>query len=222
MKTFAEKNWGDCSKAVAYSLNFTQMCYGYDNVFWGDYFSSICPHYDDMSIQKLDYECPKSGFSKKDYYILDICQYAVSEKLKADLIKFGISEEIFRPVYTKKHDIVLGWQINPITILPPTYEYNGFKKICVCLECGYYEYESITDLEELKLYNGCSYPDYISKEALDVLDSVSIASTSDKLSVYISLKLYNYLIEKYPRIECRPVFIGNLVDNPEYKRIHGI
>lgn len=220
MKTFADKCFGDCSKSVAYSLNFTQMCYGYDNIFWGDYFDSICPHSEDLSIQKLDYECPKSGFSKKDYYILDICQYGVSEKLKSELIEFGIAKENFRPIYTKKHDVLLGWQITPIQTLPPTYMINGFKKICVCSECEYYEYESGIGLDEFHLYNDCGYPDFITEEALEVLNSVSLASTSDKLSVYISLNLYNYLIEKYPRMECRPVFLGRLEDDPEYKKYH--
>ena len=35
----------------------------------------------------------------------------------------------------------------------------------------------------------------------------------------ISLELYNYLIEKYPRLECRPVFLGNVKDDPEFKKI---
>ena len=38
-------------------------------------------------------------------------------------------------------------------------------------------------------------------------------------TVIISLELYNYLIEKYPRLECRPVFLGNVKDDPEYKKI---
>ena len=29
MKTYAEKKWGDCSKAVAYQFNFVKLVYGY-------------------------------------------------------------------------------------------------------------------------------------------------------------------------------------------------
>lgn len=29
MKTFAEKTWGDCSKAVAYQFNFVKLVYRY-------------------------------------------------------------------------------------------------------------------------------------------------------------------------------------------------
>ena len=38
-----------------------------------------------------------------------------------------------------------------------------------------------------------------------------------------SLEIYNYLIEKYPRLECRPVFLGNVKDDdPEYKRLKAL
>lgn len=211
MKTFAEKTWGDaCKRAVAYSLNFVQMCYGYGSDGHETYFESVCSHKEDYSIQVKDFEYPKGGFSKKDYYVLDWLEYGVSEQLKTDLLKYGITEENFRPIYTRKHDVILGWQISPQTILSPTYQVNGQNKICCCSECEYYIYEHKDEIPVFEINDGFGPPYFITQEALDVLNEVSIALTDDKLSVYISQSLYEYLLQKYPRIECCPVLLGNI------------
>lgn len=36
--TYAEKKWGDCSKAVAYQFNFVKLVYGYPTDCYDDYF----------------------------------------------------------------------------------------------------------------------------------------------------------------------------------------
>lgn len=41
-------------------------------------------------------------------------------------------------------------------------------------------------------------------------------------TVIISLELYDYLIKKYPRLECRPVFIGNIKQDKEYIRVNNL
>ena len=114
--TFAEKTWGDCKNAVAYQLNFIQLCYGYDSDCYNDYFN-ICPHCGHAVSQKKDYEYPKSGFSKKDYYLLDTYDCGVSCELMEYMLSFGIIRGNFRPVFTRNHNILLGYQITPIHTL---------------------------------------------------------------------------------------------------------
>ena len=220
MKTFAEKNWGDCSKAVAYELNFVQMCYGYPTVALAEYYKSICPHVDDLSIQCRDLEYPKSGYSKKDYYQLDSYDMAVSDNLKTDMMRFGIPEEVFRPVYNKKHDIILGWQITPRNILPPIWQLNGEREIIMCEICNYRTYEVLDEINYFDAYDGMGYPVYISREVLEQMEDIN--ATTETGSVIISLDLYNYLIEKYPRLECRPVFLGQIEEDKEYLRINTV
>ena len=40
--TYAEKKWGDCSKAVAYQFNFVKLVYGYPTDRYIDYYY-LCP-----------------------------------------------------------------------------------------------------------------------------------------------------------------------------------
>lgn len=221
MKTFAEKNWHNCENAVAYSLNFVQMCYGYGSDSIDQYVRSSCKYCENDSIQFRDFEYPKGQFSKKDYFILDSSDYAVSDALKQYMIDYGVDKKVFRPIYTRKHDIILGWQIAPRCILPDTFEINGFTKKIICNKCNYSRYTLLSRFSSLRVYNGLGYPDFINQEALNVLNKNKIAITSDKLSVYISLDLYNHLLEEYPRIECRPVFLGEIKNDPEYKRTQG-
>lgn len=220
MLTFAEKYWGDCSKAVAYTLNFVQMSYASDSFTWTDYFDSVCPHYEDLSIQIKNFEFPKHSFSKKDYYQLQVGGYGVSQKLMEDMIAFGVEKENFKPIYySRDHHTILGYSISPIRTLPPICEQNLYKKRCVCKQCQFYIYDIIDSKSDWDAYNGVGYPDYFSQEALDSLDM--IARKTESNDVIISLELYNYLIEKYPRLECRPVFLGNLkTDDREYLRLH--
>ncbi|MGN1442948.1 MAG: hypothetical protein ACI4XE_03775 [Acutalibacteraceae bacterium] len=218
MKTYAEKNWGDCSKAVAYSLNFVQLCYAYESDCYADYFElcSSCGH----EIRQIKpYEYPKSGFSKKDYFLLDTYEYGVSDKLKADMIAFGVPSEIFKPVYTRKHDIILGWYLAPETTLPEVYKLNCMSKNVICRDCGYtlYEYDESACTNEV--YGGLGYPFYIDEKALSALDSIAKTTEYGNRDVLISLDLYNFLIEKYPRLECRPVFLGNIRNDPEFLRV---
>ncbi|MBQ6569312.1 MAG: hypothetical protein IJL87_03555 [Clostridia bacterium] len=218
--TYAEKHWGDCSKAVAYALNFVQMCYMSSSACMGDFYASKCPHRGDWSIQIKDFVYPKSGFSKKDYYFLDTNDYGVSEKLMNDFIKFGVERENFRPIrYSMDNNIILGYSVCPINTLPKIYHLNSAIKKERCLECQLYSYEMTDDSMCLEAYNGLAYPIYISEQALSKIGYISKTVEFDE--VIISLELYNYLIKKYPRLECRPVFLGNVrTDDREFLRLH--
>ncbi len=213
MSTYAEKNWGDCSEAVAYSLNFVQMCYV--SGAWGRFYDIDCDECE-HDIQVKSFEYPKGSFSKKDYYILDMLVYGVSEKLKNDIITFGISEDLFRPIYTKKHDVVLGYQIVPKNILPLTYKENGMYEYSKCKKCGNVQYERYNELAFMKVYNDMDFPVYINQDALRKLEHINALGEYPENSVIISLDLYNYLIKKYPRLECRPVYVGSVYEDKEY------
>lgn len=219
MKTYAEKNWGDCSKAVAYSLNFVQLCYAYGNDRYADYFE-LCPKCGHEIRQRKPYEYPKSGFSKKDYFLLDTYEYGVSGKLKADMLDFGVLPEIFKPVYTRKHDMILGWYLVPGTALPEVYKFNCMNKRVVCRDCGYTQYEYDESACSNEVYGGIGYPLYIDEKALSALGDIAKTTENGSCDVLISLGLYNFLIAKYPRLECRPVFLGDIRNDPEFLRVN--
>ncbi|MGN0486577.1 MAG: hypothetical protein ACI4GB_05020 [Acutalibacteraceae bacterium] len=143
----------------------------------------------------------------------------MSEKLKQDMISFGISENIFRPIYSSRGNLVLGYQIIPLNILPPTYKENGMSEIYCCKQCGRKIYEVKDDLYCTEAYDGLGYPTYITQEVLNKMQDVNgLYENND--NVIISLNLYNHLIEKYPKLECRPVFLGSVYDDDEYIRLH--
>ena len=213
MSTYAEKNWGDCSEAVAYSLNFVQMCYISGD--FSRFFNVVCDECE-HNVQVKSFEYSKGNFSKKDYYILDMLVYGVSEKLKNDMVAFGISEDLFKPIYTKKHDVILGYQIVPKNILPLTYKENGMYEYSRCKKCGKIQYELYDKIAFMKVYHDLGFPVYINQSAFDAMEDVNALGERPGNDVIISLDLYNYLIEKYPRLECRPVLLGSVYEDKEY------
>ena len=217
MKTYAEKIWGDCSKAVAYNLNFVQMCYSPGNVPRSEFYTIVCDACK-METQSKDFEYRKSDFSKKDYFILDNCCYGVSEKLKEDMISFGLKESNFRPIYTRKHDAVLGYQLVTDNVLPDVTEVNGKYMLSECAVCHHKCYELYDELLSPEAYNGLGYPVFLTQEAADRLQSINCLY-EDRDEIIISLDLYNFLIEKYPHLECRPVFTGTVYSDREYLRL---
>ncbi len=219
--TYAEKHWGNCDNAVAYQLNFVQLCYGYDSDMYNDYYK-LCEKCCYAETQKRDYEYPKGGFSKKDYYLLDTYDSGVSQEMMEDIIAFGVAKENFRPIFTRKHDIVLGYQLTPVYTLSPISEFNGYKKKLKCKNCGRCEYDyKYGETDTNSVYNRIGFPVYISDAVLKEVEEYHLAKTLEyKESVIISLELYNYLLKKYPRIECRPVFLGDVTNDPEFLRLH--
>ncbi len=185
---------------------------------WSRFYDITCDECE-HDVQSKPFEYSKATFSKKDYYILDMLVYGVSEKLKNDMLSFGISEDVFRPIYTKKHDIILGYQIVPKNILPLTYKENGMYEFTKCKKCGRIQYELYDEIAFMKVYNDLGFPVYITQDALDTMEDINGLGERPENDIIISLDLYNYLIEKYPRLECRPVYIGNVYEDKEYLRI---
>lgn len=217
MKTYAEKNWGDCSKAVAYSLNFVQMCYSPGNVPRSEFFKIVCDTCR-REEQYKDFEYRKSDFSKKDYFILDYLCYGVSEELKDDMIAFGLNESNFRPIYKRNSDVVLGYQIVADNILPDMIGINGKYKFSECDVCNHKRYELQDELQATEAYGGLGYPVYLTEEAYKEIQHINCLY-EDHDDIIISCSLYDFLIKKYPRMECRPVFIGTVYEDREYLRL---
>ena len=215
--TYAEKHWGDCSNAVAYSLNFVQICYLADDKGFSDFFTSSCDLCERFDIQMKNLQYPKSRFSKKDYFYLDIGYYGVSANLYNDMIEFGVSDENFKPIYNTNKTLVLGYQIMPINILPPIFDNNYMTEVDVCNKCGSKIYEYLDDANNDIAYERLGYPIYINEETLESVKSLN--GTFEKTDTIISLELYEYLIKKYPKLECRPVFVGDLKQDKEYIKL---
>lgn len=206
MKTYAQKQWGDCSAAVAYSLNFVQMCYMSDCADLNEFYNEPCP-YCEKKVQNNDFVYSKSRFSKKDYFILDTYDYGVSETLKNDMVFYGVSDDNFRPIFSSKDRCVLGYQITPNIVLPSLTNENGYQEISHCKICGNKNYELQDEIYYFSAYKRLGYPEYINNEALIILNEYHIAKTAEIGNVFISIELYNALIKKYPRLECPPYFL---------------
>ncbi len=193
--TFAQKNWGDCSKAVAYELNFVQQCDGYENETYYDYFAEDC----DCGLkthQIKNLQSPKDGFSKKDYFELAIGGFGVSEKLKNNLVSYGIDESFFSPVTTKVNTL-LGYQLVPKTYLPHIYGLNDTRVIYTCPKCGeqkfevmYYGGDYDIDSEfDNRAYNGMGYPTYICEDSLKIINEEKIVKTREFIGAYRLMSL---------------------------------
>lgn len=69
-------------------------------------------------------------------------------------------------------------------------------------------------------YNRLGCPVYVSEEAFKKMEDINcLDGEVGSYTVIISLELYNYLLKKYPRLECRPVFIGDVKQDKEYQGV---
>ena len=212
MKTYAEKNWGSRSDVIAYSLNFVQISYLKHEA--EHYFEMDCQKCGHLGRQKADLTSSKSEMSKKDYYQLSTGGMGVSPKMHADMLEYGISPNCFRPIRNAKNKI-LGYQIKPEKVWAALPAENGWSVSSECPNCHFIKYEAKEELESALAYNGLGYPIYLG-DATFKDDIVLLEGFDD---ILISTKFYHYLMNLYPRIECRPVFPGTIELDPEYIRL---
>lgn len=229
MKTFAQKNWPDEDKeAVAYQLNFVSMCYGYSHDGHENYFKECCEMCKTLSVHYKDFEFPKANM-KKPYMQLDSYFYAVSEELKNAIIEFGIDDiekDVFRPIWTREHDKPIGFSIEPKHILKPIFKENNYELETICPNCNVIQaFIRDDDLTGRKDYNGMGRPLYISKDVLE--DFHDFNYTCEFFGpggyllreVIVSKRIYDFIINLYPRAEFRPVLIKKeLVETEEMKQ----
>lgn len=218
MKTYAERKWDKCNDAVAYALCFTGMCYG--NGYYEDYYKSICDKCDLNMVQVEDYIFPKSSIPKnKAHFLLDIAyDKAVKPELMEYMLEYGISKDNFRPIYTRNHQEIIAYQITPTKKLGSIASENGYKVIKKCTHCGAKKYELDDELYSLNVYDGMGYPLYINETELAKLEDIAICSELN--DIIISLDFYTYLLKEYPKIECRPVFLGDVYHDNEYIKMY--
>ena len=206
-QSFNQKKYPNIDKAVAFRINFHQFVFTYDDIGWYDYNEELCSRCG-FSVQTGDFLAPKSNCAKKDYAILDTYHFGVSIEVKELLIdNFDISEEDFRPIRNKVGEIVF-YQITPQHIMLPMHETKRYKELKPCKKCGRTQYR-------LKQYeNRQGYPyGYITSKALAEMHDIN--ETFEKCELYlpewiVSKRVYEFLTERYPRMQFVPLFIKDI------------
>lgn len=216
-KTFEQKNWPQIAdKAVAYSLNFVSMAYGYGNDIHEDYFRPCCDRTKSVSVHYRDFEFPKSKAILKPYLQLDWYFYAIDENLKNAILEFGIddNEDIFRPVWTRKHDNPICFSIEPKNVLKPIAKENNYGTKTICENCDVvWAYIKDDDITAHSEFNGAGRPVYINKAVLESMHDFNVTyeyfGPGGYLlrKVIISKRVHDFILSKYPKAEFRPVLL---------------
>ena len=156
-------------------------------------------------IQAKDYLAPKAN-CKNPCGILTTFHFGVSIELRDQLMeRFEISEQNFRPIRNKRGEIVY-YQITPQHTMLPLQKENDWKAAKLCPQCGslYYEDHHYENSKGEKYY-------YISQQALDEMHDINV--TYECFSRFyiprfvISRRVYNFLVERYPRTHYFPFYL---------------
>lgn len=199
-----ERRYDNLSEAVAFQVAFEFMIYTYDDIGWYDMFEETCSRCR-VYRQYKDFITPKAN-CKKDYAILDTLDYGVSETIRNELIEnFDITEEDFRPARNKKGDIVY-YQITPQHKMLPIKSVNRIKELKPCRKCGSIQHR-------MKIYKNRKDAEYyyITKEALEDMHDINVTYEDFEMfipEVIVSRRVYDFLIERYPRMRFFPLFLA--------------
>lgn len=205
MRKLMDRLYDNLDEAKAFALSFTNFVYFYDDVYWGDFQTKVCEKCK-RRVQYKDYLVPKAN-CKKPTGILHTYEFGVSQELRDELIaRFDITEADFRPIRSKKGEIVY-YQITPQNVMLPIYEENGWIPKEPCPQCGSLQYHP-HDFENEK---GEFYY-YISQSALNGMKDLNV--TDERFGLHtpifvISRRVYDFLTERYPRTHYVPFFIQN-------------
>ena len=203
MKTLMERLYDNIDEAKAFAISFTNFIYFYDDIALVDFFDTPC-EICDTSPQIRDYLAPKAN-CKKPYGILHSLDMGVSQELRDELIaNFNITEADFRPVRSKRGEVVF-YQITPQHTMLPIYKVNKWSAKKPCPKCGSVRY---SDREYWNNHDEPYY--YISQEALDDMTDVNITYerfSGDSAMYVISRRVYDFLVERYPRTHYFPFFL---------------
>ena len=207
MGKLMDRLYDNIDEAKAFALSFTNFAYGYDDLNSDDFKIVVCEECRKRH-QYRDYLFPKSSF-KKPTSILSYYDFGVSCELRDELIeKFDITEDDFRPIYTKKGELVY-YQITPQNVMEPIYEENGWYITNVCPQCGAIQYGS--DRPYRWHCNEKKEPfAFISQNALDNMHDLNISYERFlrySADYVISRRLYDFLTERYPRTHYFPLFL---------------
>jgi len=207
MKKLMDRLYSNIGEAKAFMLSFTNFVYSYDDMIETDYQTVLCERCGN-AIQSRDYHFPKAS-CQKPTGILDTLEFGVSQELRDDLIeRFDITEMDFRPIRTKRGNIVY-YQITPQHVMLPIHKENGWTAKEPCPRCGSVQY---TPLDVKKQYRNEKGEDiyYISQTALDDMHDLNV--THERFRFFspeyiISRRVYDYLTERYPRTHYFPMFL---------------
>lgn len=204
MPKLMHKLYDNLDDAKAFALSFTNFAYFYDDLANEDSYTVVCDvcH---KEIQSSDYLMPRAS-AKKSTAILHSLEFGVSPELKDELIaQFDITEVDFRPVRSKKNEIVY-YQITPQHVMLPLHDANGWTVLSICNQCGNIRYNDDScpknDLGE-QYY-------YITQEALDDMHDLNVSFEHfhrDYPLFIISRRVYDFLIKHYPRTHYFPFFL---------------
>ena len=203
MPKLMHKLYDNLEEAKAFAISFTNFAYFYDDWEKTDTYKLVCEHCY-KEVQYADYQMPRSS-AKKDTSILHSLEPGVSPSLRDELIEnFDVTEADFRPVRTKKGEIVY-YQITPQHVMLPLHEVNEWPVLSTCPYCGNVRYNDIPKRNHI----GESYH-YISSEILEKMHDLNITFERfhrDYPLFVISRRLYDFLIERYPRTHYFPFFL---------------
>ena len=203
MKILMEKLYDNLSEAKAFQISFEYFAHLYDDVIELDFTDTPC-ELCDRTTQIKDYLVPRAN-CKKPCSILSTCEFGVSQEVRDELItRFDITEDDFRPIRNKTGDIVY-YQITPQHTMLPIYKENGWMPYPPCPRCGSRCF-STHDYSNEK-----GEPYYlITQEALDEMHDLNV--TYERFDCHlplfvISRRVYDFLIERYPRTHYFPFFL---------------
>ena len=203
MAKMMERLYDNLDEAKAFMLSFTNFVYFYDDVCHADFQSVVCEKCK-IAIQTKDYLMPKAN-CKKPTGILHTLEYGVNQDVRDELIaRFDITEDDFRPIYSKRGELVY-YQITPRHVMLPIHEENEWPVQKTCPECGSIQYQRCYYKNEKK------EPYYfISQAALDDMHDLNVTYERFRFHapiVIVSRRVYDYLSEQHPRTHYFPFFL---------------
>lgn len=203
MAKLMHRLYDNLDKAKAFALSFTNFAYFYDDLEDTDTHFVVCEVcYKEE--QFADYRMPKAS-AKKDTSILHSLEFGISPELREELIEnFDIKEADFRPIRTRKGEIIY-YQITPQHVMLPLHEVNEWPVLSICSNCGNIRYDDTSREND----NGEPYY-YISQEVLNDLHDLNLTFEHfhrDYPLYVISRRLYDFLISRYPRTHYFPFFL---------------
>lgn len=209
MGKLMDRLYDNIDKAKAFALSFTNFAYFYDDWEDSDTHTILCGHCG-KAFQYADYLMPRAS-AKKPTAILHSLEFGVSPELRNELIsRFDITEEDFRPIRTKRGEIVY-YQITPQHVMLPLSEVNEWPVVSTCPVCGNVRYGGSGKRNEKKeVYN------YITQDALCNMHDLNVTYEKvgrlDIPDFIVSRRVYDYLTECYPRTHYFPFFLREDVD----------
>lgn len=203
MNVLMNSLYDDLDAAKAFCLSFTNFVHTYDDTCYFDFTEKPC-EICDMAIQSKDYLVPRVN-CKKPCGILSYLEFGVNPELRDALIeRFDVTEDDFRPIRNKLGEIVY-YQITPQHTMLPIYKANRWMPHRPCPRCGSQRF-SHHDYENGK----GEFFHYITQEALNEMRDLNVTferfDTHQPL-VVISRRVYDFLVEKYPRTHYVPFYL---------------